>query len=131
MKPGRLQEKEARGITLIELTLIIGALLGLVSLLFVSLRTYKRRSDRVHCVRNISRVQTAMRIHCNIYQLDPGSPAPNLKARLVGPDSYFPTEPHCPAGGAYSWGEGTVPLVGIQLLNCSITGHEPLSEENW
>jgi hypothetical protein len=51
--------KHQAGLTLIEVTLVIAVLLGLISVLFIGVSAYKEGSNRSKCILNISNVQKA------------------------------------------------------------------------
>jgi len=56
-----------RGLTLIELTVVITILLSLLSILFIGARAWKRGSDRASCVLVLRNVQVATRSYQNLY----------------------------------------------------------------
>ena len=56
-----LNKKGQAGMTLIEITLVIAVLLGLISVLFIGVAAYKKGSDRAKCILNIATVQKAVR----------------------------------------------------------------------
>ncbi len=55
-----------RGLTLIEITLVVGVLLGLISVLFIGVSAYKEGSNRSKCLLTSSSVQKAMRARQNM-----------------------------------------------------------------
>ena len=56
-----------RGLSLLELTVVIAILLALVSIMFVGARAWKRGSDRAACVLTLRNVQVATRSYQNLY----------------------------------------------------------------
>ncbi len=64
--------KNSAGMTLIEVTLVIAVLLGLISVLFIGVKAYKRGSDRAKCILNVSTLQKAVRSYQNLYELEEG-----------------------------------------------------------
>ena len=68
----KLNKKGQAGLTLIEVTLVIAVLLGLISVLFIGVAAYKKGSDRAKCILNISTVQKAARSYQNLYDLRNG-----------------------------------------------------------
>jgi len=125
--------------TLIELTLIMAIIMGLVSALFVGMSAYKRGANRSNCVQNMATVQKAMRSYCNMNEAFPGDPVTNLKDEIVGAGKFLPSAPTCPGSGTYHfYGDGTVgtessiiPDLGTNYLRCSIESHIPSSLIGW
>jgi len=70
-----------RGLTLIEVTLVVATLLGLISVLFIGVGSYKEGSNRAVCVQQVASMQKAMRSYCNMHQIEPGQSVSNLKSR--------------------------------------------------
>ncbi len=54
-----------RGVTIVELTVVISMIISLISALFVSAKYYKEASDRSTCITQISQYQRAVRAHQN------------------------------------------------------------------
>ncbi len=122
------------GMTLIELTLVIAVLLGLITALFVGVGAYKNGSDRAQCLVNASSVQKAVRSYQNLYQLNSGD-ALNHTGTLVAANGMFVVEPVCPKYGVYVW-ETTVPANGVPYIDCndpnnSATFHYPQKLSGW
>jgi len=120
--------------TLIEVTLVIAVLLGLLSALFVGALAYKNGSDRAECLVISSSVQKAVRSYQNLYELSPGDPLTHL-GTLVGAEGMFAVEPECPKYGVYVW-ETTVPGIGVPYIDCndpnnSATFHYPQKRDGW
>ena len=53
--------KRTKGMTLLELTVVILVLLSLISVLFIGARAWKKGSDRAACILNIRNFQQAVR----------------------------------------------------------------------
>lgn len=124
--------------TLLELTIVIFALLGLISLLFIGAQAWKRGSDRTMCIMNILTVQKSLRSHANLYSYDTGETVTGLRAQLIGPGLYLETAPVCRGGGTYTYGEdhgeNTIPPIGELYMKCSHAeshGHLPDRQEEW
>jgi len=122
------------GMTLIELTLVIAVLLGLISALFVGALAYKNGSDRAECLVISASVQKAVRSYQNLYQLTPGDSLDHL-GTLVGTDGMFAVEPECPKYGVYVW-ETTVPASGVPYIDCNDPNntaiyHYPQNRSGW
>ena len=60
------------GLTLIEITLVIAVLLGLISVLFIGVSAYREGSNRAKCILNMSNVQKAVRAYQNLYEKNEG-----------------------------------------------------------
>jgi len=120
--------KKQAGLTLIEVTLVIAVLLGLISVLFIGVSAYKEGSNRAKCILNISNVQKAVRSYQNLYEKSVGDGL--VKATIAGTGKMLETEPTCPSAGTYTWGT-TIPVVGSAYLGCSLTDHVPASLTGW
>ena len=72
-----------RGMTLLELTVVIIVLLALISVMFVGARAWKRGSDRAGCVLTLRNVQVAARSYQNLYGYNYGG-RPYAEARHPG-----------------------------------------------
>lgn len=128
LQKNRLQQS---GLTLIEVTLVIAVLLGLISVLFIGVAAYKKGSDRAKCVLNISTVQKAARSYQNLYELKMGDDL--AVADIAGAGKMIESTPVCPADGSYTFGT-TVPSAGSTYLTCSLgssDGHQPSSTAGW
>ena len=119
------------GFTLIEVTLVVGVLLGLTSILFLGGAAYKRGADRTNCIQNIATVQKAVRSHENFYDYRPGDSIPGLFNELIGPGKYLEEAPVCPANGAYTFGGDNMPTPGSLYLTCDIGDHVPNPHTTW
>lgn len=124
--------KRAKGMTLLELTVVILVLLSLISILFIGARAWKKGSDRAGCIMNIRNAQQAVRSYANMYSVTavPGTD-------LVGAGKFLETAPKCPANGTYTvinTGTVTVPAVGTLAMTCSLATsdkHVPDSIAGW
>lgn len=129
--------------TLIEVTLVTAIVLGLTGVTFIGFNAYKEGSDRASCIQNVANVQKALRVHCNLNDITPGSQISGLKKKLIGPDRFIPIDPVCPGGGVYLFpSDGklnsdlesapeTVPQVGTVFIKCTISDHAPVSTTGW
>ena len=73
ISPPEQSQGRARGMTLVELTVMVAVLLGMAAVLFVGARAWKLGSDRTGCILNIRNVQMAVRSYQNVYGYLPGS----------------------------------------------------------
>jgi prepilin-type N-terminal cleavage/methylation domain-containing protein len=115
------QNTRKKGMTLIELTVVILVLLSLISILFVGARAWKRGSDRAGCIMNIRNVQQGMRSFQNM-------------AEIIGAGKFVETAPVCPAAGTYSIGGDNLPGVGTLYMTCGLAatdGHVPSTYTDW
>lgn len=127
----KLNKKGQAGLTLIEVTLVIAVLLGLISVLFIGVAAYKKGSDRAKCILNISTVQKAVRSYANMYEQPIAATIAN--ADYMGPGKFIETTPVCPQAGTYTFGT-VIPASGTAMLNCSLAGtdlHVPSSLAGW
>lgn len=128
--------RRRRGITLIELAVVILVLLSLISVLFLGATAWKRGSDRAGCILQIRQVQVGVRSFSNFNGYNAGqniSPL-NLKTELIGTGRYVEVDPECPARGSYNFGSNEVPEIGMLYMNCSLAdgeGHEPDQFADW
>lgn len=132
--------KSSKGMTLLELTVVILVLLSLISILFVGARAWKRGSDRAGCILNIRNVQQAVRGHQNMYSLKDGD---GLAASKIYTDTagdandatgaYLKT-PHCPADASVYAPLAVVPALGTLYVTCANAtslGHVPNDTTGW
>ena len=126
------------GLTLLEMTVVIGVFLTLLGLLFTATRAWKEDADRSGCIMNQSKVQKAMRGHAYMYGYEIGSSIFNLPSKLIGPGRYIESVPPCPLHGTYTFGtehgQDTVPPIGTIYMRCSMAdsdGHQPSSYGDW
>lgn len=121
-----------RGITLLELSVVILVLMTLISVLFIGAKSYKNGADRTQCILNIRNVQIAVRSYQNMRFLNPGDELETTE--LISEDNGFlATLPVCPGAGDYTLAT-EIPVLGDLALDCSVnTGleHEPTEHSNW
>ncbi len=125
MKLNNTTKRTNKGMTLLELTVVILVLLSLISILFIGARAWKKGSDRAANILNIRNVQQAVRGHMNMFNIPtpatPGSGVELLNAKIVGADQYLnaPTAP----GTGISYGYlDKAPAVGELYLKATYTG---------
>lgn len=123
--------KTCSGLTLIEVTLVIAVLLGLIGVIFVGVMAYKEGANRSMCIQNMASVQKAMRSYCNFHELNPGDAIVDLHGKVITQAKFFSYEPQCPSGGTYTFSDGTVPVVGALFMSCSINDHIPAATGGW
>ena len=132
--PGRMLR---RGMTLLELTVVILVLLSLITILFIGAQAWKRGSDRTLCVMQINSVQKGVRSLSNLYGYGPGQSVAGLQMRVVGLGRFVEKTPTCPASGNYTYGgvfgADTIPPIGELYMNCSLapSGHVPADHSDW
>lgn len=110
---GRLNHQ---GLTLIEVSLVIALLLGLISIVFLGIGSYRKGADKAKCKMQLSQVQKAMRAHANFNNLAVGAAFAEADAWGAG-KPIGTTAPTCPSGGAITW-QATIPAVGTPYGNC-------------
>ena len=135
---GRTRLRDHRGMTLLEMTVVILVLMSLVTLLFVGARTWKRGSDRALCVANIQIVQKGLRGYSNLYGIEPGKTVAGLKSKIIGMGRFVEAVPVCSANGIYNYGQtsgiNTIPPVGELYMQCDrnvVEQHEPKNYSEW
>ncbi len=137
-----------RGLSLLELTVVIATLIALISVLFVGSRAWKRGSDRAGCVLTLRNVQMATRSYQNLYGYNFGGRpyAENgtqdialhlYKKGYIERNLYDRArgEMACPSGGTYECPLPDVfPHQGQLYMACSLSekeGHAPVSHSDW
>lgn len=110
----------ASGMTLIEISLVIALLLGLIAVVFMGLGTYRQGADKAKCKMQLSAVQKAVRSGANLQNLDIGASLDDA-TQVFGAGLLMENEPTCPSGGAYTW-EADVPAIGTPYGNCDFAG---------
>lgn len=142
MKLTHNTKRAKKGMTLLELTVVILVLLSLISILFIGARAWKKGSDRAGCILNIRNVQQAIRSYGNMQGLNPGDAildgagAPTTAAAvLVGAGSFMENTPTCPGAGTYAgMDSGAIPDVGTVMLTCDFAdgpAHAPSNTQDW
>jgi type II secretory pathway pseudopilin PulG len=138
----------ARGVTLVELTVVIIVLLSLTTILYIGGREWKRLGDRSACIMNLRNFQVATRSYQNLYGYHFGG-QPVLEygthdiARHLLEKGYVSqglydqskgTKP-CSGGGTYSTAAPDIfPFPGELYMNCSLSGakkHAPDKVYDW
>lgn len=112
------------GMTLIEISLVIALLLGLISVVFLGIGSYRVGADKAKCKMQLAAVQKAVRSAANMQNLAIASAL--AEADVFGPGLLLTSAPVCPSGGTYTW-SGTVPAVGTPYGNCDVAGTGPTS----
>ena len=137
-----------RGLTLIELTVVILVLLSLVAVLFIGAQGWKNGTDRASCILKIRNVQIATRSYQNLYGYNPGglpyasdgtqNIAKHLLAKgYIEQDIYDNTQgiDQCPSRGKYSTPFPDIfPQVGSLYMVCSLSAtsdHVPKIHADW
>lgn len=111
------QYRHPKGVTIIELTVVITMILTLSSSLFFSASYYKESADKANCIIQIEGMQKAMRSYQNLNALSTG--ASIAKSDLVGVGKAIPKELFCPdSGGAYIF-PTEIPDTGSVFATCA------------
>lgn len=110
--------RRASGMTLIEISLVIALLLGLIAVVFMGIGSYRKGADKAKCKIQLAQVQKAIRAYSNFQNLSIGGVLATTDA--FGSGKALENQPTCPSGGAYAW-LGTVPAVNIPYGNCDYT----------
>jgi len=130
--PSTNRRAHQKGLTLIELTVVILVLLALITVLFIGGRAWKRGSDRAGCIMNIRNAQQAVRSYQNLSGLNDGA-AFTFSTDIVGTGNFLETFPVCPANGSYTPAT-TLPGLGTLALPCSLATseeHAPKEYTGW
>ncbi|MDX1679218.1 MAG: prepilin-type N-terminal cleavage/methylation domain-containing protein [Akkermansiaceae bacterium] len=104
--------KRKKGMTLLELTVVILVLLALIAILFVGARAWKRGADRSANILNIRNIQQAVRGHANMFNLDFGDTLASTEIVSSDGSTGYMKEPEAPGTlSAYTY-TGDVPVIG-------------------
>ena len=133
-----------RGMSFIELTIVIGVLMGLTALLFVGVRAWRTGTDRANCIMNQRTMQLAVRSLQNMYGYRNGSePSGRTVAELlferefIGADLYqcATGDRTCPGSGDYVVSDpGRFPYDGELFMTCSLAAsrqHQAEGVTDW
>jgi len=127
MNPRR--RARSRGLTLPECAVVILALLGLVSMLFIGGRAWKRNSDRAGCILNIHNAQQVVRSFQKLNDHPVGTSIHKC-TEIAGELDEIGA---CPGGGHYHHA-GRIPGPGTLVMWCELAtleGHEPAEFSGW
>lgn len=113
------------GMTLIEISLVIALLLGLIAVVFMGIGSYRQGSDKAKCKMQLAAVQKAVRSGANMQNLSVTDPLVSGTA-VFGTGLLMNSAPTCPSGGAYTW-QAVVPAIGTPYGNCDFAGTGPTS----
>lgn len=131
---------DQKGVTIIELTVVIAFLLTLTSILFLGAQYYKNAAERSSCIANLATIQKSVRSYQNFEGLTAG--APLTKSALIGVGKPMETELTCPSNkGGYTIastipsGSGVVAqCVEYDAVNGSVDSskaHTPSNANGW
>jgi hypothetical protein len=123
--------RRTRGLPLVEVSLVITVMLGLISVLLIGFKAYKEGADRATCIQNIGTVQKAMRSYSNLNGNFPGDAIGDFQSEIIGPNKFLNALAPCPGGGTYTFSGDTIVEVGDLYINCSIGDHEPTIVHGW
>jgi prepilin-type N-terminal cleavage/methylation domain-containing protein len=127
MKLTQNTKRSKKGMTLLELTVVILVLLSLISILFIGARAWKEGSDKAGCIMNIRNVQQAVRSYQNMNAQNAG--ATLASTAITGAGNFLEVAPVCPGAGTYTY-KSAIPEVGTLYVTCGLSstkGHEPSS----
>ena len=113
----RSRRFHAAGMTLIEISLVIALLLGLIAVVFLGIGSYRKGSDKAKCKMQLAAAQKAVRSQANFQNLNIGD-AFVATTDAFGPGKALENEPVCPSGTTYTW-EAVIPAVGSSYGTCA------------
>ena len=123
-----VRPRRSAGMTLLEITVVITVMMALIGILFLGASAWKSGSDRSNCLVNIRNVQLAARSYQNMYAINPG--AEFATSMIIGPNSFVPQLPTCPASGSYAFASA-FPATGTLFMTCTLESHVPPSHAGW
>lgn len=115
----RLKRFDAAGFTLVEISLVISLIVGLIAVVFFGLGINRQGLDRATCKMHLAAVQKAVRSYANFNNLRISDPLPPDTVVFGGATPVIQA-PTCPAGGLYTW-KTTVPAIGVSYGDCAGT----------
>lgn len=115
MKKNTYSIKGPKGVTLIELTVVIAIILVLISVLFIGAAYFRNSANRAACITNLSNLQKGMRAIQNEQNLEAGD-----AVAFIGPGLPLAAAPECPGDGTYTIGT-TATAPGAAIATCSST----------
>lgn len=118
-----LRSKKAAGFTLIEISLVIALLLGLIAVVFIGLGSYREGSNKAQCKMQLAAVQKAVRSYANLNNLVTGA---TVASTDLSNGVIMSVAPICPSGGTYNY-TGDVPAVGTPYGDCTYGASTPNS----
>ena len=107
------------GMTLIEISLVIALLLGLIAVVFLGIGSYRQGADKAKCKMQLAAVQKAVRAGANFNNLDIGDALVDT-TDVFGAGLLMNAAPVCPSGGTYTW-LAVVPAIGTSYGTCGYT----------
>jgi type II secretory pathway pseudopilin PulG len=110
----RSKRLNAAGFTLIEISLVIALLLGLIAVVFIGLGSYREGSNRAQCRMQLAAVQKAVRSYANLNNLVVGAAIDNA---LLANGTIMAVKPVCPSGGTYAWAD-VATAIGTPYADC-------------
>jgi type II secretory pathway pseudopilin PulG len=116
----RSKRLNAAGFTLIEISLVIALLLGLIAVVFLGLGSYREGANQATCKMQLASVQKAIRSFANMQGKQIGDTLDSAADVFVAGGA-MATAPTCPAGGTYTW-RGDVPPIGTPYGDCDEAG---------
>jgi prepilin-type N-terminal cleavage/methylation domain-containing protein len=111
-----------KGVTLIELTVVISVILTLLSTLFLGASYYRDSASQATCIAQITQMQKAIRSYQNLENLPYNHPI--TESDVVGADKALGEAPQCPLGGGYTF-LNRIPNLGEQFATCTNYGGPP------
>ena len=128
-----LRSSHRRGLTLLELTVVITFMIAMTTILVIGAHSWRRSTERTNCIITIRNVQMAVRSFQNMHGYDCGakfagsggesSITENLRLLgFINDDIHYDiTEGRCPGGGVYDIkDETTFPLLGELYIHCNL-----------
>lgn len=112
----RAKMSEMSGMTLIEISLVIALMLGLISVVFLGIGSYRKGSDKARCKMQLASVQKAVRAQSNFLGLSIGAAFASTDA--FGAGKALENAPVCPTGGTYTW-LAVIPPINTPYGNCN------------
>lgn len=115
MSPTKFVPK--KGTTLIELTVVIAVVIGLILVLFFGANYYKTSANQANCISQLSQIQKSLRAYQHLEGLEAGDLFD--ASEVIGEGKPLPAPTFCPtSNGSYTFAQ-FVPPIGEAFVFCS------------
>ena len=119
----RQPKRSQGGFTLIEISLVIALILGLITVAFLGVGAYRKGSNKAKCKMQMAQIQKAVRSFQNMSDLRPLDPFPLTVVMYDPTNGIVPYAPVCPEpGGTYTPAQPSAfPGPGLPIINCTLS----------
>ncbi len=102
--------KNRKGITLVELMVVVGIIAVLLSMAIPNIINARKRASATRCLNNLKLLYESGQY----YRLRESSSVSTINAQILFDAGYLETVPSCPIGGVYAtWNVNSIPTCAI------------------